>query len=252
VTPVISEVRVMDDPGAWRSAGFTVSEDGTVPVGTTRICLVEGDKALPPRRGIAGWTLVGAALPAPAPEGVPGIDGLPTDVEGLADGEDGAEVGEDGAEGGEDGAEGGERRGPTPPVVHANGVIRLDHVVVLTPDLDRTTAALHAVGLEPRRDRAAGLGPDGVPRLQRFFRLGEVILELVGPATPTGDGPARFWGLAYVVDDLDATAESLAERMSRPRDAVQPGRRIAALRPSAGLAVPTAFLTPDRRTAPTA
>jgi hypothetical protein len=227
VTPVISEVRVVDDPRAWRSAGFTVGEDGTVPVGTTCIRLVEDDPKLPPRRGITGWTLVGATIPAPAADGVPTIDGLPTEVEGLPDG------------------------GPAPPVVHANGVTRVDHVVVLTPDLDRTTTALQAVGLAPRRDREAGIGPDGAPRLQRFFRLGEVILELVGPATPTGDGPARFWGLAYVVDDLDATAEALAERMSRPRDAVQPGRRIAALRPSAGLAVPTAFLTPDRRPAPT-
>ena len=30
---------------------------------------------------------------------------------------------------------------------------------------------------------------------QVFFRLGEVILELVGPPEPAGDGPARFYGL---------------------------------------------------------
>ena len=41
---------------------------------------------------------------------------------------------------------------------------------------------------------------------QTFFRLGPVILELVGPPQPDGDGPARFWGIAFTVADLDATA----------------------------------------------
>jgi hypothetical protein len=226
VTPVIAEMRVVDDPEAWRSAGFTVSDEGSVIVGRTVIQLAAEDEAST-RRGLTSWTLAGTAESAAAVDGM--VDGLPTTI---------GPVPEDGSPGAE-------------PAAHANGVIRLDHVVVLTPDLDRTTKALEAVGLAARRTREAGTGPDGVPRLQRFFRLGEAILELVGPATPTGEGCARFWGLAYVVDDLDATAAILAERLSRPRDAVQPGRRIAALRPGAGLAVPTAFLTPDRRTAAT-
>ena len=46
---------------------------------------------------------------------------------------------------------------------------------------------------------------------QRFFRLGEVILE-VGRGRPAGDGPAAFWGLALTVDDIDATAAHLAGR----------------------------------------
>lgn len=224
VKPVIAEVRVVDDPEAWRSAGFTVGDDGAVVVGRTVIRLAAADEARFIRRGITGWTLAGTAAAAGGT-----VDGLPTTIVAFP----------------EDGSPG------AGPVAHANGVIRLDHVVVLTPDLDRTTRALEAVGLAARRTREAGPGPDGVPRLQRFFRLGEAILELVGPATPTGEGRARFWGLAYVVDDLDVTAAALAGRLSRPRDAVQPGRRIAALRPGAGLAVPTAFLTPDRSTAAT-
>src|SRR5918995_81939 len=108
--------------------------------------------------------------------------------------------------------------------------------------LGTTTVRLVPVA---RRTRDAGTGPDGIARRQRFFRLGEVILELVGPTTPTGDGPARFWGLAHEVADLDATAALLGDALTAPRDAVQAGRRIASLRRTAGVAVPTAFLTPD-------
>jgi hypothetical protein len=231
VTPVIAEVRVVDDPEAWRSAGFMVNSESAVVVGRTTIRLAAEDEARATRRGITGWTLAGATEPTGASGATTDatVDGLPTSIVAFP---------EDGPTGAEPGA-------------HPNGVVRLDHVVVLTPDLDRTTEALQAVGLAARRTREAGAGPDGVPRLQRFFRVGEAILEVVGPATPTGDGCARFWGLAYVVDDLDATAAMLGERMSRPRDAVQPGRRIAALRPGAGLAVPTAFLTASHHTAAT-
>jgi hypothetical protein len=215
---VIVEVRVADDPAAWAAAGFAMDRDGRVVVGTTTIRLVpvatDGG-----RRGITGWTLAG--LTAPPAGGT--LDGLPTEVDDDP---------------------------PPPPApgtapAHPNGVTTVDHVVVTTPDLDRTTAALEAAGLDARRTRDAGTGPDGVARRQRFFRLGEVVLELVGPATPTGAGPARFWGLAHTVADLDATAELLGEALSTPRDAVQPGRRIASLRRSAGVAVPSAFLPPD-------
>lgn len=212
--PTIVEIRVADGSAAWRSAGFAVAPDGTLRVGTTTVRLAEPDGSGP--RGITGWTLRHAAVP---PEG--SIDGLPTAVAQDAVPEE---------------------RAPEP---HPNRCTRIDHVVVMTPDLDRTTEALDAAGIEARRTREAGTGPDGRPRLQRFFRLGEVILEVVGPAVaePAG-GPARFWGLAHEVDDLDATATLLGDRLTPPRPAVQPGRRIAALRRTAAVAVPTAFLTP--------
>ncbi|HKH04156.1 MAG TPA: VOC family protein [Acidimicrobiales bacterium] len=211
---VIVEVRVADDPSAWSAAGFTLDGEGRVVLGTTTVRLVpvatDGG-----RPGVTGWTLAG--LPQPPPGGA--IDGLPTEA--------------------------GEPGPPAGPQAHPNGVTKVDHVVVTTPDLDRTTAALEALGIAARRTRDAGTGPDGIARRQRFFRLGEVVLELVGPTTPTGDGPARFWGLAHEVADLDATATLLGDALTAPRDAVQAGRRIASLRRTAGVAVPTAFLTPD-------
>ena len=58
------------------------------------------------------------------------------------------------------------------------------------------------------------------------------------------DGPARLWGLAFGVEDLDRTAQALGDLLGRPRDAVQPGRRIATLRPEAGLGPAIAFMGP--------
>jgi hypothetical protein len=126
-------------------------------------------------------------------------------------------------------------------VPHPNGTSELDHLVVTSPDRRRTLAALAAVGLEPRRTRDVTLG--GTPSQQTFFRMGAPILELVTPVEPSGDGPAVLWGLAFTVDDLDATAALLGPALGRVKEAVQPGRRIASLRHrDVGVSVPVAFL----------
>jgi hypothetical protein len=85
---------------------------------------------------------------------------------------------------------------PTPP--HPNGVRSIDHVVLLTPHLDRTVDELADDGFDLRRIRDAGNGVR-----QAFFRLGPVILEVVGD-TDTEDGKPRLWGVTFTVDDLDA------------------------------------------------
>ena len=132
---------------------------------------------------------------------------------------------------------------------HPNGVVQVDHVVMLTPDLDRTVAELESQGFDLRR-RREGETPGGSTR-QAFFRAGEPILEVV--LAPEGSsvardpsGPPRLWGLAFGVDDLDRTARSLGDLLGTPRDAVQPGRRIATLRGEAGLGPAIAFMSPGR------
>lgn len=132
---------------------------------------------------------------------------------------------------------------------HPNGVVRVDHVVMLTPDLDRTVAELESQGFDLRR-RREGETPGGSTR-QAFFRAGEPILEVVQAPEGTSvardtDGPARLWGLAFVVDDMDRTAREVGDLLGRPRDAVQPGRQIATLRPEAGIGPAIAFMTPGR------
>ena len=118
---------------------------------------------------------------------------------------------------------------------HALGAVAIDHLVALTPDFDRTLGKLRAAGLDYRSTRDAGGG-----FRQAFFVMGPCLLELGGPA----EGEVRFWGLTLVVEDLDAAAALLGDRLGRVKDAVQRGRRIATLRREAGLGVPVALMTP--------
>lgn len=117
---------------------------------------------------------------------------------------------------------------------HPLGATAVDHVVVRSGDVDRTVAAL---GTQARRtDVREG-------RRYAFVVVGTALLELVGPAVPD-DRPARPWGLALAVADLDAAVAWLGAACGEPRDAVQPGRRIATVRHDAlGLGVPTVLLT---------
>jgi hypothetical protein len=117
----------------------------------------------------------------------------------------------------------------------------------MTPSLERTVAALQRAGLDLRQIREQPT-PAGAPR-QAFFRLGEAILEVVQEPyelVERRDGDersARLWGLALLSSDLDRTVRALGEHAGAPRDAVQPGRRIATVRRSAGLAVPVAVIS---------
>jgi hypothetical protein len=135
------------------------------------------------------------------------------------------------------------RSAPAEP--HPNGISRIDHVVVTTGDRRRTVAALTGAGLEVRGSRSAVVA--GRPARQTFLWAGDVIIELVGPddGEPTTDDAATVWGLALVAEDLDAAAAMLGDHLGTPRDAVQPGRRIAGLRVGPlGIGVPVAVMSP--------
>ncbi len=120
-----------------------------------------------------------------------------------------------------------------------NGVVALDHVVIATPGLDRTVAALQGVGFELRRVRPEAR--------QAFLLAGPCVLEIVELADRFPDSRcAAFWGLAFAAD-LDALAARAGDLVGAPRDAVQPGRRIVTARRGADPAVPIAFLSPRTR-----
>ena len=198
--PALRRVRIADPPKAWEALGFLV-RDGTVDLGGVRVELAASG------RGIVGWGLssVGSAT---------SLDGLAT--EAVAAGER-VHAG-----------------------AHPNGAVAIDHVVIATPDFDRTAQALDQAGLGLRRvHRVPG------SRAMGFRRLGQAILELVETTAEDPSGPAGFWGLAVIVEDLDALAERLGAHLGPVHPAVQPGRRIASLKASAGLGQAVAFMTPE-------
>jgi hypothetical protein len=122
---------------------------------------------------------------------------------------------------------------------HPNGALEVDHVVAFTDDLERTSVALERAGA-PLRRRAEPR--PGTP--MAFHRLGPLVLELVGG----GERPG-LWGLVIVVADLEACVRELGPLVGAVRPAVQPGRRIATVRPEAGLPVALALMTPQPRRA---
>jgi hypothetical protein len=205
--PTIDELFIADEAGPWREAGFDVDGD-VCEVASVRLRLEGPGRG----RGIVAWSLRDA--------GSLELDGLDSSAS---------------------------ERPPASGGAHPNGVVSIDHLVVISPDLDRTADVLRAAGFDFRRLRE-GETPGGSTR-QAFFRMGEVILEVV--AAPEGTkiasdpaGPARLWGISFLVDDLGSAATALGDKLSEPRAAVQPGRHIATLRKEAGLGPAIAFMTP--------
>ena len=207
--PRLVALELHAEPGAWRGAGFTVSEDGRCRIGTTDFVLSGGDG------GFAGWTIAGAV------PGGDGLDGVATRV-AAAD----APL-------------------PEPSAAHPNAVTAIDHVVLATPDTARTYETLEAAGFVLRRVRDAGT-PER-PLRQGFFLFSDVLLEVVGPPEPapgTSEADATLWGITLVAEDLSAAAAAFGATLSAPRAAVQPGREIAVVAREAGLGVRVALMTP--------
>jgi hypothetical protein len=206
----IDEILVGDPREAWEAAGFAVDADGSCRIGQVRVRLLGRDGG----KRILGWSLRGAPADLLADGTLDGVPTTPSDAS------------------------------PVAPGSHPNGSQHIDHVVLLTPDLARTTKALEAIGVTPRGERDSDTY--GAPMRQVFFRLGEVILELIGQIDAAGEGDPGFFGLAITVDDLDAAGALLGEHLGQSKDAVQEGRRIATLRHrEVGMSVATAFMSPE-------
>jgi hypothetical protein len=201
-------------------------DQGRCRAGEVEIVFEEppGKEGGPGKKGILGWTVagLGQAEPANSADRPTSLDTLPTHR----------------------GAKNSTSRSEIHPTGEGEGlgVVRIDHLVVFTGELERTIAAFEGAGLAVRRVREPG--EPGPPVRQAFFRLGEVIVEVVENPVAPGEG-ASFWGITFCVADLDRCAGLLGEQLGGIHEAVQPGRRIATMRRSAGLGVPVALITPE-------
>jgi hypothetical protein len=199
-------LHISDSPVRWRALGFHVDDHNVARIGGIAVHLGA------PGHGITSWQVTGLTA------GTTALDGLPTVTTSRAP-------------------------APTRATLrHPNQAQSIDHVVISTPDFDRTAHALEQAGIPLRR--IANIRGETIR--QGFRRLGAAILELVeNPSGPPG--PATFWGLVIVVPDLSSPHPDLRGHLSAPRPAVQPGRHIATLSHAAGLIPRLAFMDPERR-----
>src|SRR6476659_2610094 len=112
----IDRLIVGDEPEAWAAAGFAVDDDGVCRIGTVRIELAGRGAG----KGMRRWSLRDAG---PLEE----IDGIPTATS---------------------------TEPPATGATHSNGTLRIDHLVLISADGERTAGAItEATGLEVLRTR---------------------------------------------------------------------------------------------------
>jgi len=264
--PELAGLTIADAPELWAALGFTVAA-GRLVLGGIDVCL--GGEG----RGITGWTLrhvsavsaidglptaVTADPPPPAvptghPNGALGIDQVvvttpdfdrtaaaldaagmplrrikPADASAARSGEAGRPAG-------------GELTGGS----YRQGFRRLGpailELVEATPSSPGVREA-NSVGSCPEGNSPAPRGPQAAPSPSARAPRGPQAAP--SPSAHTA-GPARFWGLVVVVPDLPALRRRLSPHVSEIRDAVQPGRHIAALSAAAGLSPRVAFMDPE-------
>jgi len=201
----IGELVIGGSRANWAQVGINFSQAGGFAIGEIELRI---DEALPP--GLHSWALTNIN------SAIVSIDGIPTtgNVDNV-------------------------RNDPSDAQGFVLTPLGIDHVVVNTPDLERTSHALHeATGAELKRIRDAGNGVR-----QGFHRLGDVIIEIVSaPSMPAGD--ASLWGFVLNVADVHEVAAYLGpDVLSPPKPAVQKNRLIATFRGAVGLGVPVALMS---------
>ena len=205
-TARVEWLTITGDIDTWRSLGLSVTDDGLIPLFGTALRIVSPEAEDVPA-GIVGWALSG-------------IDDTTTSIAGLT-----TTVVEQLA-----------------PIfaTHSLGARSIDHVVVMTGDLEQTTGDVAlATGCELKRIREVGKIRQGFHHIGR----GGLIVEVVQHEDDDRSA-AEFWGLVIIVEDLDeACAQLGADRVGEPKDAVQPGRRIATIRSSVGLGTAVALMS---------
>lgn len=195
---------VPGDAAPWRALGFTLVGD-----------------AIPLANGAIRVGAGGAALAVAGPE-VGGPEPVPGTVEGIP-----IRIGD-----------------PVAPVDHRNGAVELDHVVIMTDSLQRTSESVDAsLGLEQRRIRETPTVRQAFHRFADDDREPGVRGCIIEVVESPGVAEVSLWGVVVIVDDLEAAVDAAGGLVGAPRDAVQPGRRIATVSRAAGLPLAVALMS---------
>lgn len=107
----------------------------------------------------------------------------------------------------------------------------LDHLVIATPDPERTAALYGArLGLDMKLDRTiAAIGTRFL-----FFRTGGLVFEIIHRIKDgRSDGPDKIYGVSWRVADVEATRTRLQEaglEVSEVREGRKPGTRVFTVR----------------------
>ena len=123
--------------------------------------------------------------------------------------------------------------------VNPNTVDYLEHIVVMTPDVERAISQSATIGVPCKRIRELGNGTR-----QAFFKLEQTVLEVVGPAR----GEPGCWGLALMCSDIHravAHARDSSLQATEPKPAIQGGLIARIIEPLDGVAI--AFMQPGPR-----
>lgn len=203
----VAQLTIGGSTQPWVNVGIHFDLSGRFTAGQV---VLKIDSQLAP--GIHGWSLLDSATQASS------IDGIPT-THAVDHGLTIAPI-------------------QHPVDVFALHISRIDHLVVSTDNLMRTSDALsEATGAPRLRLRE---GDHGVQ--QAFHRMGEVIIEIV--TLPQSENThASIWGIAFLATDLDDAAVFLGpDILGQPKPATQKGQVVASLRSAAGLGVPCVLM----------
>lgn len=217
----VADLWIEGEIAPWLNVGFSAESDSFLCLPDLGLRFIAPSAGHPTRPRITGWTLVDATRLAgiesdESSHGLMSVDGIATTIVSR----------------------------PTcvDPLTSPLDIFGVDHIVVMTGNLERTCDAIAAVTHSPlKRIRDAGGGVR-----QGFHRCGRVIIEVVERPDIGAEAPASIWGLVFNVGDLDRAIDWLSpDVISAARPAVQSGRRIATIKREAGLGIAVALMSAE-------
>jgi hypothetical protein len=202
--PFLSELTVGDSPEQWGRAGFSIDSHSIIKFRNLAIRLVG-----PKPRGVTSWSFTPTVS-------FPTICNIPISALSVP-----AQIHRE-------------------PIIHANRIMSIDHVVLKHGDLVFVENQFKSIGLLPKRQ----IANESKGLWYTFYRTDSTIIEVICPMQKTLDC-GLIWGITFVSEDIDATHDYLKPLTKVPWNAVQPGRRITTLNTDhLDISLKIAFISP--------